>query len=224
MIQKSHFNPILTFSFIFIVVVVVIFFSVKTYHPQFFSELLWKDTTLQSPREPDVQFIVTPMNIVYAMLELANIKENDVVYDLGCGDGRIVITAAKKYGCHAVGFDIDPMRVKESWDNVKKNNLDHLVRIEQKDIFTIDLSKADVITMYLLPKLNVKLIPQLEKMKHGSRIVSHYFNIEGLTPDKEIYVRHIRDENDPYEVYKEDDQLFESAVYLWTIPFKKSVD
>ncbi len=155
---------------------------------------------------PDVEFIPTPQDVVEKMLELAEAKKADLVYDLGCGDGRIVVTAAKRYGCKAVGYDIDPQRVKESLENVANNNVGHLVRIEQKNIFTLDLSKADVITLYLLPELNVKLIPQLEKLKPGSRIVSHDFEMEGVRPDKVITVTSSDGEHE---------------IYLWTTPLKK---
>ena len=103
------------------------------------------------PRKPDVIYVPTPQPVVDKMLELAKVKKSDVVYDLGCGDGRIVVTAAKKYGVKAVGFDIDPKRVKEAQENVKKNGVEDLVTIEQKDIFTLDLSPANVVTLYLLP-------------------------------------------------------------------------
>jgi SAM-dependent methyltransferase len=159
-------------------------------------------------RPLDVIFIPTPQDVVDKMLELAEVKKGDLVYDLGCGDGRIVITAAKKYGCRAVGYDLDPDRVKESRENVEKNQLGHLVRIEQKDIFTLDLSKADVITLYLLEHLNVKLIPQLEKLKPGSRIVSYRFDMKGVKPDKIVTV-----------TLKEDNS--EHKVYLWTTPLKR---
>jgi precorrin-6B methylase 2 len=160
-------------------------------------------------REPDVIFVPTPQKVVDKMLELAEVKKDDLVYDLGCGDGRIVVTAAKKYGCRAVGYDISPKRVKESLENVKKNNVGNLVRIEQQDIFTLDLSKANVITLYLLPSLNVKLIPQLEKLKPGSRIVSHDFDMKGVKPDKVVT---IPDEKDDYG---------DHTIYLWTTPLKK---
>ena len=158
-------------------------------------------------RRPDVIFVPTPHEVVEVMLRLADVKKDDVVYDLGCGDGRIVIAAAKKAGCKAWGFDIDPERVKESLENVKKENIGDLVTIEEKDIFTLDLSKANVITLYLLPSLNVKLIPQLEKMKPGSRIVSHAFDMAGCKPDV-IATVHCKDGN-------------ERKVYLWTIPFTR---
>ncbi len=158
-------------------------------------------------REPDVIFVPTPQPIVEEMLKLAKVTKKDVVYDLGCGDGRIVITAAKKYGCKAVGFDIDPERVKESRENVKKAGVVHLVRIEQEDIFTLDLSGATVITLYLLPSLNVKLIPQLKKLKPGCRIVSHDFDMRGVKPDKVVQV-------------KDKENEFEHTLYLWITPLK----
>ena len=159
-------------------------------------------------REPDVVFVPTPQDVVDKMLELAEVTKDDLVYDLGCGDGRIVVTVAKRFGCTAIGYDIDPNRVKESLKNVAKNNVGHLVTIEQKDIFTLDLSKANVITLYLLPELNVKLIPQLEKLKPGSRIVSHDFAMEGVKPDKVVKL-----------TSKEDD--YHHDIYLWTLPLKK---
>lgn len=133
-------------------------------------------------REPDVVFVPTPQPVVEKMLELAEIKPGDIVYDLGCGDGRIVVTAAKKYGVKAYGFDIDPKRVAESLANVKSNKVEHLVTIKQADIFKLDLREATVVTLYLLPELNVRLMPQLEKLKPGSRIVSHDFDMRGAKP------------------------------------------
>jgi len=162
---------------------------------------------VESNREPDVIFVATPQEVVDKMLELAEVKKDDLLYDLGCGDGRIVVTAAKRFGCKAVGYDIDPERVEESLENVEKNEVGHLVRIEQKDIFTLDLSKANVITLYLLPSLNVKLIPQLEKLKPGSRIVSHDFRMKGVKPDKVVKLT----SDDDYEEHK---------VFLWTTPLK----
>ncbi len=153
-------------------------------------------------KTPDVIFVPTPQPVVERMLELAEVKKGDVVYDLGCGDGRIVVTAAKKYGVKAVGFDIDPQRIKESLENVKTNRLEHLVTIKEADIFTLDLSGADVITLYLLPELNVRLIPQLEKLKPGSRIVSFSFDMEGIKPDKVVH---------------EDGE----TIYKWTTPLKR---
>jgi len=146
---------------------------------------------------------------VEKMLALAQVKKTDVVYDLGCGDGRIVVTAAKKYGCKAVGVEIDPECVKLSQELVKKEGVGHLVAIEAKDLFTRDLSQADVVTLYLLPQLNVKLLPQLAKLKPGARIVSHAFPMEGIEPDQVVRM-----------VSKEDG--VEHTLYLWTTPLKKS--
>jgi precorrin-6B methylase 2 len=137
-------------------------------------------------REPDVIFVPTPHEVVDKMLQMADVRPGEVVYDLGCGDGRIPVAAAKKYGVRAWGFDINPVRVKESLETVDKNNVKHLVTIKEADVFELDLSKADVITLYLLPQLNVKLIPQLEKLKPGCRIVSHDFNMEGVRPKREV--------------------------------------
>jgi SAM-dependent methyltransferase len=137
-------------------------------------------------REPDVIFVPTPQEVVDKMLEMADVRPGEIVYDLGCGDGRIPVTAAKKYGVKAWGFDINPVRVRESLENVKRNKVGSLVTIKQADIFTLDLSKADVVTLYLLPQLNVKLIPQLDKLKPGCRIVSHDFDMEGVRPKREF--------------------------------------
>ena len=161
----------------------------------------------KEPRSPDVIFVPTPQEVVDKMLELAQVKKDDVVYDLGCGDGRIVVTAAKKYGCKAFGFDVDPDRIKDSTENVKKNDVGKLVQIKQEDIFTLDLSKANVVTLYLLPSLNVTLIPQLEKMKPGSRIVSHSFDMRGIKPKKVEHVK-LKDGG-------------ERTVYLWVTPLEK---
>ena len=163
---------------------------------------------VKTPREPDVIYVPTPEKVVEKMLELAQVTKDDVLYDLGCGDGRIVVTAAKDYGCKAVGYELHAGRVRKSMENVAKNNVGHLAQIEQKDIFTLDLSKANVITLYLLPELNVRLIPQLEKLKPGSRIVSHDFDMKGVKPDKIV------------ELSVEDD-WDQHTIYLWTTPLKK---
>jgi len=141
------------------------------------------DESIQvAERKPDVIYVPTPQAVVDKMLEMAEIKPGDVLYDLGCGDGRIVVTAAKRYGIKAVGFDIDPARIKESLANVKSNKVEHLVTIKQEDIFTLDLREANVVTLYLLPELNVKLMPQLAQLKPGSRILSHDFSMRGAKP------------------------------------------
>ncbi len=149
-----------------------------------------------STRVPDVIFVPTPQDAVDRMLELAEVKKTDKVYDLGCGDGRIVVTAAKKFGAKGVGIDIDPKRVEESKANARSNHVENLVTIKEGDIFKEDFSDADVVTLYLLPSLNVKLIPQLEKLKPGTRIVSYQFNMQGVKP-RETYTG-----NGRYTIYK----------------------
>jgi tRNA G37 N-methylase Trm5 len=147
-------------------------------------------------RSPDVIFVPTPQDAVEKMLELAEVKKGDVVYDLGCGDGRIVVTAAKKHGAKGIGIDIDPQRIAESKENVRTNGVEKLVTIKNADIFEETFSDATVITLYLLPSLNVKLIPQLDKLKPGTRIVSYQFNMDGVKP-KETYTG-----NGRYTIYK----------------------
>src|SRR5262249_7784755 len=121
-------------------------------------------------RKPDVIYVPTPQEVVDRMLELAEVVEGDVPYDLGCGDGRIVVTAAKRYGVKAVGFDIDPKRVAEARENVRKNGVGHLVTIRQQDIFTADFRDATVVTLFLLPNLNLRLRPKLAALRPGTRI------------------------------------------------------
>jgi len=133
-------------------------------------------------KEPDVIYVPTPQKVVDRMLELGEVKAGDVLYDLGCGDGRIMVTAAKRYGIRAVGFDIDPDRIRESLENVRTNGVEHLVSVRQEDIFNVDLREANVVTLYLLPSLNVRLMPQLAELRPGSRIVSHDFDMEGAKP------------------------------------------
>jgi SAM-dependent methyltransferase len=157
---------------------------------------------------PDVVYVPTPQPVVDKMLELAKVRKDDVVYDLGCGDGRIVVTAAKRYGARAVGFDIDPTRVAEARANVKKNGLEHLVSIEQKDIFTVDLSPATVVTLYLLRELNDRLVPQLERMAAGSRVVSHDYDISGVVPKQQLALTPTGEKR-------------EHPVFLYTLPFER---
>ena len=165
----------------------------------------------QTERELDVPYWPTPAKVVDKMLELAEVKKGDVVYDLGCGDGRIVVAAAKKYGVKGFGFDLDPDRVKESLDNVKKNHVEDLVTIKKADIFTLDLRDASVVTLYLYPELNVRLMPQLEKLKPGSRIISHDWDMKGAKPNKVVKLR-----------AKSDMGLErEHKIFLWVVPWEK---
>ncbi|HTY64796.1 MAG TPA: methyltransferase domain-containing protein [Acidobacteriota bacterium] len=145
-----------------------------------------KSDDTKAMRPPDVVYVGTPYDIVSKMLKMARIKKTDLVYDLGCGDGRILVLAAQKYGCRGVGYDIDPERVKASRDNVARNGVEKLVKIVQADIFTLDLQKANVIPIYLLPEMNRKLLPQLDKLKPGSRIVCHNYDLDGIVSDEVV--------------------------------------
>lgn len=164
-----------------------------------------------APRTPDVVYVPTPQPVVDKMLELAKVKKGDVVYDLGCGDGRIVVTAAKKYGARAKGFDVDPQRIKEAKKNVEDAGVGDLATIEQADIFTLDLSDADVVTLYLLPELNVRLIPQLQKLKKGARIVSHDFDMQGVAPLKQMTLKPPAEERT-------------HEIFLWHAPIRVTPD
>jgi tRNA G37 N-methylase Trm5 len=152
---------------------------------------------------PDVIFVPTPYEVVEEMLRLAQVKKGDVLYDLGSGDGRIPVTAAKKYGIRAVGVDIDPERIIEAKENARKNGVTGLVQFRQEDLFKTDFHEASVVTLYLLPDLNVKLRPRLlAELKPGTRIVSHQFDMGTWKPERKI-------------------ELNGRTVYLWTVPAKK---
>jgi len=157
----------------------------------------------QYPRELDVPYVPTREQVVEEMLRMADVKPNDVVYDLGCGDGRIVITAAKKHGARGVGIDINPERIKEANENLKAAGVQGRVRFVEADLFKSDFSEATVVTLYLLPDLNVKLRPRLLKdLKPGTRIVSHQFDMGDWKPERTI-------------------DLNGRTIYFWTVPSRK---
>jgi SAM-dependent methyltransferase len=133
-----------------------------------------------------VAFVETPQDVVDRMLKMAHVTKNDVVLDLGCGDGRIVVTAAKQYGCRAIGYDLDHLRVAEARKNAERNGVAHLVTIEQKDVLTTDLQGASVVTIYMGTEMNARLIPQLSRLKAGARIVSHEFGLGAIPADKTV--------------------------------------
>lgn len=146
----------------------------------------------QPLRSPDVIFVPTPQEVVDVMLKIAKVTKDDVVYDLGSGDGRIPITAARTHGARAVGIDIDPVRIREANENLKAASASDpaiagRVRFLNQDLFTTDISQATVVTLYLLPSLNIKLIPKLNKeLKPGTRVVSHAFDMgPDIKPDME---------------------------------------
>ncbi len=160
-----------------------------------------QDSTYTPPKL-DVPYVPTHQDVVDAMLKMAKVTKNDVVYDLGCGDGRIVITAAKTYGATGTGIDIDPERIKEANANAKKANVTKKVKFIEGDLFKQDFSNATVITLYLLPDINLKLRPQLLDLKPGTRIVSHAFHMGDWEPDETMTVKG-------------------STIYFWTVPEKK---
>jgi SAM-dependent methyltransferase len=130
-------------------------------------------------------FVTTPDEVVTRMLELAEIEKGDVLYDLGSGDGRIVVAAARKYGIKAVGFEIDPVLVKDSRQIIQQAGLQRLVEIREQDIRTVDFSAASVVTMYLYPAANLRLRPVLmRQLKPGSRVISHDFGMGSWEPDR----------------------------------------
>ena len=159
-------------------------------------------------REPDVGFVPTPPSAVERMVEIAEIRPGEVVYDLGCGDGRIVIAAAKRQKIKAVGVDIDPERVAESRENVRAAGLDSSVEIRQADVFDLDLSEADVVFLYLTPRLNERLMPQLRRLKPGARIISYEFDMGSAKP-----VQVVRERFDRYG---------EQRIYKWVVPWEES--
>ena len=134
-------------------------------------------------------YVQTPQEVVSTMLQLAHVTSEDTVYDLGCGDGRIAITAARDYGAHAVGIDINPDRVRESIENASRAGVSGLTEFVQSDFFDADLSKATVVAMYLLPEVNRELLPKLlHVLRPGTRIVSHAFDFGSWKPEQSIIV------------------------------------
>jgi predicted RNA methylase len=162
----------------------------------------WAQTSPAPLRSPDVIFVPTPQEVVDAMLKLAKVTKNDVVYDLGSGDGRTPITAARTYGARGVGIDIDPQRIKEAMENLKAANVGDRVRFLNQDLFTTNISEATVVTLYLLPSLNLKLLPKLNaELKPGTRVVSHAFDMGDIKP-------------------VETQNVNGRTIYLWTVPIK----
>jgi SAM-dependent methyltransferase len=163
----------------------------------------------QTTRKPDVAFVPTTNDAVEAMLKLADVTSSDTVFDLGCGDGRIVIAAAKLRGARGVGIDIDPVRVSESRTNARKAGVEKRVRFEENDVFEADIHEATVVTLFLLPELNVKLLPKLLRdLKPGTRIVSNTFDMGDWQPAKDVTV------GDPDEA----GHPFSHRLYLWIVP------
>jgi SAM-dependent methyltransferase len=166
--------------------------------------------TAKPIRQPDVPYVPTTERAVQEMLKLAGVKKTDVVYDLGCGDGRIVIAAAKSYGAHGVGIDINPDRIKEAKENARKAGMEDLVKFEENDLFQADIHDATVVTLFLLPTINLKLRPRLlQELKPGTRIVSNTFDMGDWKPEKEAVIGDSNEGN--YSGLSQ-------KLYLWTVP------
>jgi SAM-dependent methyltransferase len=164
----------------------------------------------QPRRSPDVPFVPTTEGAVDAMLRLAGVQKTDVVYDLGCGDGRIVVAAAKQFGARSVGIDINPVRIAEAKENAKKAGVEDRVRFEENDLFDADIHEATVVTLFLLPTVNLKLRPKLlQDLKPGTRVVSNTFDMGDWKPEKEVAVDNA-----------DQDAYLSHRLYLWIIPRK----
>jgi SAM-dependent methyltransferase len=158
-------------------------------------------TSRQAPVKGDVLYVPTPMAVVDAMLDVAAVQSSDVVYDLGSGDGRIVITAAKKYRAHGVGIEIDPALVKQATENAAAAGVADRVRFVSANLFDADLHEATVVTLYLLQSVNERLRPKLvRELTPGVRVVSHVFNMGPEWPAEKILM------------------VGPSRVLVWTIP------
>lgn len=159
----------------------------------------------QEVRVPDVPYVPTPQDVVDEMLKLAKVQKGDILYDLGSGDGRIVITAAERYAVEGVGIDMNPERIREARENAEKKGVTNRVRFLEQDLFDADISKATVVTLYLLPSVNLKLRPKLWRdLKPGTRVVSHSFMMGDWQPEKQVNVNG-------------------RNIYFWTIPAKPPV-
>ena len=164
--------------------------------------------TRQAKHQVDVPYVPTTEEAVTAMLKLADVQKSDIVYDLGCGDGRIVIAAAKEYGAHGVGIDINPKRIQEAEQNAEKAGVEKLVRFEENDLFDADIHEASVVTLFLLSSVNLKLRPKLLKdLKPGTRIVSNTFDMGDWKPEKELT---LDDTGDDYGL--------SHKFFLWIVP------
>jgi SAM-dependent methyltransferase len=153
----------------------------------------------------EVPFVPTPPEVIDRMLELAGVKANDVVYDVGSGDGRIVIRAAKRYGVRAVGIEIDRELVESSRAKARAEGVEYLVDFRREDALTADLTEASVVTLYMMPEFNAKLGPKLRQLKSGARVVAHDFGIEGWAPTR-------------VEKVSGGDSYHTHTIYLWKVP------
>ena len=180
--------------------------------------VLWGQTGLQQKR-PEVPYVPTPPEVVAEMLRMADVTQDDVLYDLGCGDGRIVITAAKELGCRGVGIDIDMTRIQESRVNASNAGVANKVEFLHMDLFEADISQASVVTLYLLSRVNLKLRPKLFlELKPGTRVVSHDFSMGDWEPEKSVVIEDKVDYVPFHDTRFVDDYWDKHTVYFWVIP------
>lgn len=173
----------------------------------------WVTAYSQEPM-PEVPYVPTPQEVVMEMLKMAGVTRNDIVYDLGCGDGRIVITAAKIFGARGVGVDIDPNLIQQSNENARKAGVTDRVKFIEQDLFKTDIREATVVTLYLLPELNLQLRPKLFRdLRPGSRIVAHEFDMGDWKPDQIGKVPKVKLYYHPRIPYEKD-----TCFYYWVIP------
>jgi SAM-dependent methyltransferase len=182
--------------------------------------LFLSGTAGQQKKRPEVPYVPTPENVVAEMLRLAEVNKNDVLYDLGCGDGRIVITAASQLGCRGVGIDIDPQRIKESRKNAARAGMEDRVEFFEMDLFEADISPATVVTLYLLSEVNLRLRPKLlRELRPGTRVVSHDFDMNSWKFDKTSFVEHRFDGYIPVvDTHIVDNYWDKHHLFLWIIP------
>lgn len=165
---------------------------------------------------PEVPFVPTPHEVVAEILRLADVGKADVLYDLGCGDGRIVVTAAKKYGCRGIGIDIDPERIQDSQKNAAKEGVEDKVRFIESDLFDADISEASVVTLYLLSRVNIRLRPKLlADLKPGTRVVSHDFDMDEWEADE---ISYIEDDWETHSIFFWIIPADVSGTWKWTLP------
>jgi len=186
--------------------------------------IVFLDSAGKQKIRPEVPYVPTPDEVVKEMLKIANVSRNDVLYDLGCGDGRIVITAAKEIGCRGVGIDIDPDRIQESQENAKNAGVEDKVEFYLMDLFDADLSQATVVTLYLLSKVNLRLRPKLFKeLRPGARVVSHDFSMGSWRSDNSAVVEDkLLNYKSVHEPLSFGDYWDKHNIYFWIIPANAS--
>jgi SAM-dependent methyltransferase len=160
-------------------------------------------------RVPDCVYVGTPYDVATRMVDLAGLKKGDRVVDPGCGDGRVLIAAARRYGVQGTGYELDPRLAAEARKIAQKRGVARLVDVQVKDIFTVDYEEYNVVLMYLLPDMITRLLPEFEKLKPGSRLVAHDYGIQGIEPDRAVSF-----------ISNEDN--VEHTVYLYTIPLRRA--